>query len=66
MHHSRPPQTVTPADRLIAYVKTNCGQFQIKLDAKQAPGTIVNSFVYLARAGYYDGLRFLIGWSRTS
>jgi cyclophilin family peptidyl-prolyl cis-trans isomerase len=55
--HGRPPQTVTPATRLIASVKTNCGRFQIKLDAKQAP-TIVNSFVYLARAGYYDGLRF--------
>ena len=43
------------AARLIASVKTNCGQFQIKLDAKRAP-TIVTSFVYLARAGYYYGL----------
>jgi cyclophilin family peptidyl-prolyl cis-trans isomerase len=55
--HTRPPQTVAPTDRLVAYIETNCGQFQIKLDAKRAP-TIVNSFVYLARAGYYNGLRF--------
>lgn len=54
---TRPPQTVAPSDRLVAYVETNCGQFQIKLDAKQAP-TIVNSFVYLARTGFYNGLRF--------
>src|SRR5262249_2903494 len=53
----RPPQTVTPADRLTARVTTNCGQFQIELDARRSP-SIVNSFVYLARGGYYDGLRF--------
>jgi cyclophilin family peptidyl-prolyl cis-trans isomerase len=56
-HLHRPPQTVTRSDRLIAIVKTNCGRFQIRLDARRAPIT-VNSFVYLARSGFYRGLDF--------
>jgi cyclophilin family peptidyl-prolyl cis-trans isomerase len=55
--HDRPPQTVTKRDHLVAVVKTNCGSFQIALDARRSP-TIVNSFVYLARSGFYDGLLF--------
>lgn len=42
---------------LIAIVETNCGDFKIGLDARRAP-KIVNSFVYLARSGFYDGLLF--------
>jgi peptidyl-prolyl cis-trans isomerase B (cyclophilin B) len=58
VEHLRPPQqTVTRRDRFVAVVKTNCGRFEIKLDARRFPG-IVNSFVYLARSGFYDGLRF--------
>jgi cyclophilin family peptidyl-prolyl cis-trans isomerase len=56
-HLHRPPQTVARSARLIAIVKTNCGRFQIKLDARRAPIT-VNSFVYLARSGFYRGLDF--------
>ena len=56
-HLSRPPQTVTRRARLTAVVKTNCGQFRIKLDARRFP-VVVNSFVYLARSGFYDGLQF--------
>jgi peptidyl-prolyl cis-trans isomerase B (cyclophilin B) len=52
-----PPQTVSRRDRFVAVVKTNCGRFEIKLDARRFP-VIVNSFVYLARSGFYDGLRF--------
>jgi cyclophilin family peptidyl-prolyl cis-trans isomerase len=48
---------VTRQDRLVAAVKTNCGRFGIELDARRFP-VIVNSFVYLARSGFYDGLRF--------
>jgi cyclophilin family peptidyl-prolyl cis-trans isomerase len=44
-------------DHLAAVVKTNCGRFRIKLDARRFP-VVVNSFVYLARSGFYDGLRF--------
>lgn len=53
----RPPQMITRSDRLIAIVKTNCGRFQIRLDARRAPIT-VNSFVYLAHSGFYRGLDF--------
>jgi cyclophilin family peptidyl-prolyl cis-trans isomerase len=53
----RPPQTVTRSDRLIAIVKTNCGRFRFRLDARRAPIT-VNSFVYLAHSGFYRGLDF--------
>jgi cyclophilin family peptidyl-prolyl cis-trans isomerase len=56
-HLHRPPQTVARSARLLAIVKTNCGRFQIKLDARRAPIT-VNSFVYLARSGFYRGLDF--------
>lgn len=56
-HLHRPPQTITRGDRLVAIVKTNCGRFRIRLDARRAPVT-VNSFVYLARSGFYRGLDF--------
>jgi cyclophilin family peptidyl-prolyl cis-trans isomerase len=38
-------------------VTTNCGSFEITLDAKRAPRT-GGSFAYLARKGFYDGLTF--------
>jgi len=56
-HLHRPPQTVSRRDHLAAIVRTNCGSFEIALDARRAP-RIVNSFVYLARSGFYDGLLF--------
>jgi len=56
-HRNRPPQTVSRRDHLIATIKTNCGRFRIKLDARRFP-VVVNSFVYLARSGFYDGLHF--------
>ncbi len=56
-HLSRPPQTVSRRAHLAAVVKTNCGRFRIKLDARRSP-VVVNSFVYLARSGFYDGLQF--------
>jgi peptidyl-prolyl cis-trans isomerase B (cyclophilin B) len=52
-----PPQTVKRSDHLVAIVETNCGRFTIALDARRAP-RVVNSFVYLARMGFYDGLLF--------
>jgi cyclophilin family peptidyl-prolyl cis-trans isomerase len=52
-----PPQTVGRRAHLVAIVETNCGRFEIELDAHQAP-RIVNSFVYLARSRFYDGLLF--------
>ena len=52
-----PKQTVKPGEKLTATVKTSCGTFEIALDTKAAPKT-TNSFAYLAREGFYDGLDF--------
>lgn len=52
-----PEQTVRGGEKLTAIVKTSCGTFDIALDTRQAPKT-TNSFVYLARRGFYDGLGF--------
>jgi len=52
-----PKQTVKPGEKLTAVVKTSCGTFEIALDTKTAPKT-TNSFAYLAREGFYDGLDF--------
>jgi peptidyl-prolyl cis-trans isomerase B (cyclophilin B) len=41
----------------VATVSTNCGDFEITLDAKQAPRT-GGSFKALADDGFYDGLTF--------
>ena len=57
------PKQFAKADQIIeaatkqykATVKTNRGDFEIKLYADQAPNT-VNSFVFLAQKGYFDGL----------
>ncbi len=54
---SAPKQAVKPTDQLTAVVDTSCGSFEIALDARRAPKT-VNSFVYLSREGFYDGLPF--------
>lgn len=48
----RPAQTVQRGERLMATVDTSCGSFDIRLDTTGFPKT-VNSFVYLARKGFY-------------
>jgi len=40
-----------------AIMTTSCGTIELELFAKEAPKT-VNSFVFLARQGFYDGLIF--------
>jgi peptidyl-prolyl cis-trans isomerase B (cyclophilin B) len=52
-----PPQTVRKGEELTAVVETSCGRFEIDLDTARAPKT-VNSFAYLARQDFYDGLAF--------
>ena len=54
---SAPEQTVHRGEKLTAVVQTSCGTFEIALDTKRAP-KVVNSFVYLANAGFYEGLDF--------
>ncbi|HEY5816468.1 MAG TPA: peptidylprolyl isomerase [Solirubrobacterales bacterium] len=55
--YGAPPQTVKKGEKLTAVVKTSCGSFEIQLDTKRSP-TTVNSFVFLAEKGFYDGLTF--------
>ncbi|HEY2333908.1 MAG TPA: peptidylprolyl isomerase [Solirubrobacterales bacterium] len=52
-----PKQTVRKGEKLTAVVETSCGAFDIALDSTRAPKT-VNSFVYLAKKGFYDDLTF--------
>jgi len=55
--YSAPEQVVKRGERLTAVVKTSCGPFEIRLNVKRFP-TAVNSFVFLAEKGFYDGLGF--------
>ena len=52
-----PPQCIDPAKTYVADVVTSRGDFQITLDPSSAPVN-VNSFVFLARYHYYDGVGF--------
>jgi cyclophilin family peptidyl-prolyl cis-trans isomerase len=53
----KPKSELDPAKSYVATVSTSCGDFQITLDAKQAPKT-GGSFKYLADKGFYDGTTF--------
>ncbi|MEX2100615.1 MAG: peptidylprolyl isomerase [Acidimicrobiia bacterium] len=52
-----PPLTIDPAQQYTAVMDTSCGKINIALDAAQAPQT-VNSFVFLAQQGIYNGTLF--------
>ena len=52
-----PAMTIDPSKTYTAKVSTSCGDVTIALDAKNAPKS-VNNFVYLARQGFYDGLKW--------
>lgn len=54
---SPPGQTIDPARRYSATIQTSAGTMQADLFAGEAPKT-VNSFVFLANDGYYDGVIF--------
>lgn len=45
---------IDPESRPLATLATSCGDIVIELDPSLAPET-VNSFVFLAESGYYDG-----------
>jgi cyclophilin family peptidyl-prolyl cis-trans isomerase len=47
-------QVIDPAKTYTATITTSCGDVVVTLDAAHAPKT-VNSFVFLARKGFYDG-----------
>lgn len=50
-------QGLNPDDTVVATIVTSCGDIVLELDPAAAPET-VNSFVFLAREGYYDGQAF--------
>ncbi|MDX1469404.1 MAG: peptidylprolyl isomerase [Acidimicrobiia bacterium] len=52
-----PQGDITPTSSVTATVATSCGEIVIELDAANFPAT-VNSFVFLAREGFYDGQVF--------
>jgi cyclophilin family peptidyl-prolyl cis-trans isomerase len=51
----KPTETLDASHTYVATVDTNCGAFEITLDAKRAPKT-GGSFKFLADQGFYDGL----------
>lgn len=54
---SRPTESLDPDARNIVNFKTNCGDFQVLLDAKRNPRT-ANSMAHLVREGFYDDTWF--------
>jgi len=54
---SAPPSTIDPTKSYVGRMCTNRGLITFALRVKDAPVT-VNSFVFLAQHGFYDGLTF--------
>jgi cyclophilin family peptidyl-prolyl cis-trans isomerase len=54
---TRPAMTIDPKATYTAEIVTSCGKITVELLPKEAPEG-VNSFVFLARKGFYDGLFF--------
>lgn len=54
---SCPPMTVDSNKQYVAMLETEKGQVVLQLYPEKAP-LAVNSFVFLARAGWYDGITF--------
>lgn len=52
-----PSMQIDPAKKYVATIETNRGKIVLDLFADRAPVT-VNNFVFLAREGFYDGLKF--------
>jgi peptidyl-prolyl cis-trans isomerase B (cyclophilin B) len=53
----RPRDSLDPDRSWVATVKTNCGDFEIELAVDRAP-TTSESFAYLVRKGFFDGVIF--------
>jgi cyclophilin family peptidyl-prolyl cis-trans isomerase len=56
-YSSPPEQTIDPARKYKATIRTSAGEMTAELYAMDAPRT-VNNFVFLARDGFYDGVIF--------
>lgn len=56
-YSKQPAMSLDPDGSYTATIDTSCGKMKVKLLAEQAPVT-VNSFVFLADEGWYDGTVF--------
>jgi cyclophilin family peptidyl-prolyl cis-trans isomerase len=56
-YKTAPPMTIDPHKHYTATFDTSCGKFTAELFASVAPKG-VNNFVYLARQGFYNGLKW--------
>jgi cyclophilin family peptidyl-prolyl cis-trans isomerase len=54
---SAPPMLIDKNKEYTATIRTNFGDMNVQLLPKDAP-LAVNNFVFLARRGFYDGLKF--------
>lgn len=52
-----PPMAIDPKKRYVATIETPRGVIELELYPEHAPVT-VNNFVFLAREGFYDGVKF--------
>ena len=52
-----PPMTIDPEKTYLGTIETEKGDIKLELYPKDAPKT-VNSFVFLAKEGFYDGVTF--------
>jgi peptidyl-prolyl cis-trans isomerase B (cyclophilin B) len=53
-----PPKSTIDNNKIyVATFDTSCGVVKMRMDPKVSPAT-VNNFVFLARAGFYDGTKF--------
>jgi cyclophilin family peptidyl-prolyl cis-trans isomerase len=52
-----PPMTIDPSKQYVATIKTEMGDIVVHLFADKAPFT-VNSFIFLAKNGWYDNVPF--------
>ncbi|GIW76014.1 MAG: peptidyl-prolyl cis-trans isomerase [Phycisphaerae bacterium] len=52
-----PSMKIDPTKKYVATIETNRGKIVLDLFADRAPVT-VNNFVFLAREGFYNGLKF--------
>ncbi len=57
LYRAPPPMTIDTNRQYIATIKTNFGDIVVQLFAKDAP-LAVNNFVFLAREGFYNGVKF--------
>jgi peptidyl-prolyl cis-trans isomerase B (cyclophilin B) len=56
-YNAPPPMTIDPNKKYTATIDTTAGEIKLELYPKDAPQH-VNSFVFLARDGYYEGVIF--------